>query len=307
VADEIGPGWLPAMCLMAEVEIHLAGNDLLRAEQCARDMVATASHFGHERMAADGHLMVARILERRGLVAEALREMHRLQQRQQRALADRTESRQFVVGWRLALRDEQQRVRRLERSSRRLAARHRQLERLTMEDALTGALNRRGIEQEGEALVGSGAVLTVAMIDVDDFKRVNDTCSHAAGDAVLRMLAQAMQVQTRAGDVVGRLAGDEFVILFPSTHLAEATTVCERLSAAIARCAWDTVAPGAAVSVSIGLAEHEPGESLASTLARSDAQMYAAKRRRKTRRVRERTAAAPARDGASAATERASG
>ena len=109
-------------------------------------------------------------------------------------------------------------------------------EELATRDPLTGLLNRRAFSQKlNEALEKchtTGRSLTYVLIDVDDFKRINDTHGHAQGDAVLQHLAQTLVRSSRADDVVGRYAGDEFVVLLPNIDPGEiARVLVGRLSA----------------------------------------------------------------------------
>ncbi len=107
-------------------------------------------------------------------------------------------------------------------------------EELATRDPLTGLLNRRAFSQKlAEALqAGSseGRSLTYVLIDVDDFKRINDTRGHAHGDAVLQHLAQTLTRSSRAGDIVGRYAGDEFVVLLPNIDVEISRVLVGRLS-----------------------------------------------------------------------------
>jgi diguanylate cyclase (GGDEF)-like protein/PAS domain S-box-containing protein len=147
-------------------------------------------------------------------------------------------------------------------------------------DHLTGLLNR------GEALSRLGAlldgaedegVLAVAYLDLDVFKQINDSHGHAAGDELLRATARRIEACVRADDVVGRIGGDELLVVLTGLPSVDAAlVVAEKLRA----CAREPVdLPGRTISstVSVGLAVAHPGESLDSLLARSDKAMYRAK------------------------------
>ena len=126
------------------------------------------------------------------------------------------------------------------------------------------------------------------MLDVDFFKKVNDTYGHAAGDAVLRELAARLARNVRGFDLVARFGGEEFVVVMPETTLPIATMVAERLRAAIAD---KTVAIGDAgreiqVSISIGIAvTQERGDNASALLERADEALYEAKGRGRNRAV----------------------
>jgi diguanylate cyclase (GGDEF)-like protein len=140
------------------------------------------------------------------------------------------------------------------------------LRRAAGTDALTGVANRRAWEEGAERLLAaagrSGAPLTVAVLDLDGFKAVNDTGGHAAGDALLRALAAAWRSELRRSDLLGRVGGDEFALCLPGSDAAATADLLRRLRAASAG-AW-----------SAGTATARPGETLAEVLARADAALY---------------------------------
>lgn len=145
-------------------------------------------------------------------------------------------------------------------------------------DALTGVRNRRHFDEVYQQEVARsrryGTPLTVAMLDIDSFKQINDRFGHRAGDAVLVAVGEVLR-NGRSTDISARYGGDEFVILMPNTDLSGATAVAER----IRRAARDIILPGIAergVELSIGLADSSEGyEDL---LDRADTRMYLVKR-----------------------------
>lgn len=159
-----------------------------------------------------------------------------------------------------------------------------------MHDPLTGALNRRAFALLAEKQVAqaarTGRPLAVLMMDLDHFKRINDTLGHSGGDATLcRFVAVAGDV-LRAEDVLCRFGGEEFVALLPHAEAAQAVAAAERLRLAF-------TATGA--TVSIGVASLRPGEDLEDLLRRADAALYDAKRAGRDRtHLSEEVAAAPA-------------
>lgn len=163
------------------------------------------------------------------------------------------------------------------------------LRRSGFTDVLTGWNNRRYLQVRlGEELARArrdATTLTCLMLDIDHFKRVNDTCGHAAGDEVLREIAQRIESQVRASDVAARYGGEEFVILLPNTDTASGELLAERIRAEIGSMPIDIgKQESVAVTVSIGIACAAPpqsdpdlkttGESL---IARADVALYAAK------------------------------
>lgn len=142
-------------------------------------------------------------------------------------------------------------------------------------DALTGLPRRAAAERRLAELLAdagtSGVPLAVAFIDLDGFKRVNDTRGHAEGDRVLRLAAQAMASAVRAGDLLARWGGDEFLLVMPGADMAAAESAVARLRAAAAGVA----------ELSAGVAVLRPGDTIDSLVARADRAMYADKARRK--------------------------
>lgn len=170
--------------------------------------------------------------------------------------------------------EEKVRVRTLE-----LEAANRALDLQARTDALTGLLNRRGFETQMAFALAlarrSGRPLSLITIDVDHFKRVNDTYGHEAGDEVLRRLARTLEVRLRNSDVVARLGGEEFVALLPDTDLAGAQAIAQSLVAAMAGQQDPVVG---LITVSAGVASmrslQDNGTDL---LRRGDAALYEAK------------------------------
>ena len=150
-------------------------------------------------------------------------------------------------------------------------------------DGLTGLWNRDRFRDElDQTLAGCDTGTAVLFIDLDDFKDVNDSYGHSAGDDLLRVVATAIARCTRDGDGAARLGGDEFAILLcERAHTAEVVAVAERVAEAVRREAMST--HGATVSLSIGIAQ-QVHDSTAETLLRdADLAMYAAKRSGKNR------------------------
>ena len=149
-----------------------------------------------------------------------------------------------------------------EQKSRLLA----QLERQTYEDALTGLANRRyldlRLDEEFQRARRHHRPLALAIADLDHFKRVNDTWSHAVGDDVLRALARILREQIRHTDLVARFGGEEFVLVLTETDRDAALAACEKLRAAVEHFDWNAIHPGLAVTISIGVAAETEFKSL---------------------------------------------
>ncbi len=164
----------------------------------------------------------------------------------------------------------------------RALARRRSLADLALRDELTGAPNRRAVTAYAQAQFEQaqrlGVPLTLALIDLDHFKRVNDTLGHAAGDAVLRALAEAAQGVLRGQDRLGRWGGEEWLLVMPGTAAAEVPAVFERLRSRFAATAADGIAGAHGCTFSMGAASLAPQTgSLETLVAECDRQLYRAK------------------------------
>ena len=149
-------------------------------------------------------------------------------------------------------------------------------------DELTGLPNRRALEERLEGELSRGArhhfKTTIALIDVDRFKLINDSLGHAGGDRYLQMIARLLQKHVRALDLVGRYGGDEFLVILTMTTAAESLTFVNRLQPALQELTSQHP-EFATATLSFGLAESpRHGRTLAALLAAADAALYAAKR-----------------------------
>jgi diguanylate cyclase (GGDEF)-like protein len=152
---------------------------------------------------------------------------------------------------------------------------------LAIRDELTGSHNRRHliglIEQERERVLRGTTPFCVCLLDIDFFKRINDTYGHAAGDAVLRQFAHTVQKQIRDTDAFGRYGGEEFLLMLPTTSLEDAMSFAERVRQNVERLAFHDVSEELKVSVSIGVAQFRNGETIGQTVSRADEALYTAK------------------------------
>lgn len=159
-----------------------------------------------------------------------------------------------------------------------------ELASMVMTDPLTECLNRRGFDQALEQTVARaerrGGYLAVLAIDIDHFKAINDSIGHLAGDAVLRDLAGVLTRSSRGGDIVGRVGGEEFVILLPDADMEMAGVVAERVRESVRRHAFKTGRGGITVTVSLGVACEQVTDAHAGRAlrARADEALYVAKR-----------------------------
>jgi diguanylate cyclase (GGDEF)-like protein len=168
-----------------------------------------------------------------------------------------------------------QRARDLEQSRSRL-------ERLALEDELTGLANRRAFTKEFEHWCGRarGGTLRFGLVvaDVDDFKQINDRYSHLTGDAVLRQMGHVIRANLRDTDFAARLGGDEFALLVADSEGGAAVAVVERLLDAVRNWSWTDLGDNLAVTVSVGLCESTSFNDSSELVRRADEALYAAKR-----------------------------
>lgn len=157
----------------------------------------------------------------------------------------------------------------------------RQIQRLIEIDVLTGLLNRRGFEERLRRLLqrGGGQPPVLALLDVDHFKRINDTHGHAVGDAVLSAIGERLRDTLRPLDLAVRLGGEEFAVIWAQPEPGGEARLGERLREVVGAQAFTTAAGALAVTVSVGVARaraaSEPPEAL---FSRADAALYRAKR-----------------------------
>lgn len=154
------------------------------------------------------------------------------------------------------------------------------LESQSFEDLVSGALNRRGIEQKLAIELGSAKrtrmAPSIALIDLDHFKAINDTQGHAAGDKALREVAHAISSRLRDYDYLGRYGGDEFLLVLPQVNYQDTLKIVERIQQAIR--SLPQPRPELPITLSIGITQAVPFEPAEAILARADAALYEAKR-----------------------------
>lgn len=186
-----------------------------------------------------------------------------------------------VVGMFMDVTDRVEALGQLEQARKAAETEARNAAILAETDQLTGLANRRKILNDLRSEIARaeafGEPLTIAVLDVDHFKAINDTLGHAAGDEVLTRLGRIFTRSLRGSDRVGRIGGEEFVLILPGTTAAAATPLAERLRADIAELAWPE-AGLEKVTVSIGVAGHSSGLDDRALMLAADLALYSAKR-----------------------------
>lgn len=256
---------------------HLwSAGDLERACEALTKCQAICEGDRFLQLAWPAHELRSRIAEQRGEVATALASL-RTAWSIRAALAEARSAERVRL---LELHAEAEKSR-LE--AEQAEGRSRRLEALAYRDTLTGLANRRSLGERLESEVARarrrGRPLLVAMVDVDFFKRINDTMGHGAGDDVLATLGDRLEKALRREDVVGRWGGEEFCVICPETDAAAGEVVLRRLVTAVKTTPMQTRAGAVDVTVSVGAtlirATDHDGNDL---LGRADEALYAAKR-----------------------------
>lgn len=169
----------------------------------------------------------------------------------------------------------------LSTSRRNLAAALARMETIAIRDELTGLYNRRylmdTLERETARGQRGGSSFAICLLDIDHFKSVNDTYGHPAGDEVLRTVASTAEGSKRAVDIIGRLGGEEFLLVLPETDQKGAMECAERIRRAIGECAFTGLPADRRVTVTTGIAISGKDESPTALLARADGALYAGK------------------------------
>lgn len=186
-----------------------------------------------------------------------------------------------------------------------LLERARELERVALIDALTGIGNRRYCEQQIrgsiEDLHRNGTPFGIVLWDIDNFKSINDRYGHACGDAVLRMVGQSLASNLRSFDFAGRWGGEEFIVLFHNSTAAGGERIARRLRVLVQRSFVVWEGERVAVTVSGGVAQARPNETVDSLFNRADRLLYQAKAAGKNRFASDRGMEGPALGGCTAA------
>ena len=268
--------WLDALVKWGLAELAWMGGEWPGAETALNDMKTCAVAVEHEKLACLAHLLLVQVYELQGNTAMAMLEGRALRSREHHMARESISSRETVAKWQLGARQSESHL-------KQALVESKQFERWSLEDALTGIANRRAFEIAlADRLAGAVAnsrPLTVAMIDIDRFKSVNDGYSHQVGDHVLKAVASLLASCVRERDFAARLAGDEFVVLFSDADAAMAGQLVTRIQCAVSAFDWNAIAPGLDVSISVGLSQAVAGDTVDSIVHRSDKSMYLQKAR----------------------------
>lgn len=184
------------------------------------------------------------------------------------------------------VRELKERLANVERANLDLTLKNRALSEISARDSLTGLYNRwyvmEKIDSEMNRSIRHGSPVSLIMLDIDHFKRVNDSFGHSAGDRVLRSVGQVLRDSCRVYDVAGRYGGEEFCIVLPETRVGNTSVVAERIRERLAASRFEVGADSVVVTASIGIAgidssEVEGAVSSSTLIDRADQALYSAK------------------------------
>lgn len=277
----------------SQAELHLARGHSVEATRLLNALLAEPGNTQQVATALRAHYGLYLALRAADQPAAALRALENFRRiENQQALRHLKARSEFMV---TRLEADESKRKGLERAygiAHAHASRAVALERMAHEDELTGLGNRRSLDQNLPDMLNAAQLshktMTVVVLDLDHFKRVNDAFGHAVGDKVLVQIAKILGDQTRVDDLVTRTGGEEFVLALPGMSQTDAFDMCERLRLRVSDFQWGTIAPNLAVTLSAGIA-CAPAYDAAALLERADLAMYRAKKA-----GRNRVAVAPA-------------
>ncbi len=207
----------------------------------------------------------------------------------QRMEEHRSEEQKLIAEQEQQMKELKERLKEMEEETEQLRTQVREERHQAFTDALTGLPNRfayeERLEQEYERWKRYQSPLSLIVIDVDHFKRINDTYGHQAGDKALRIIARELSVSTRKTDFIGRYGGEEIVILMPETSADAALAAAEKLRKKIEECGFHFREKKVTITVSCGISEYRQGDTPESAFERADQALYEAKRSGRNRCV----------------------
>lgn len=284
---EMGNRLSEEMSLRLLGKLHLDRGEHASAVARLHEALALAEALQRVECQWLSHEMLSQAHEKLGDAVLALRHFKRFHALQSQVISERNErrGRAFALQYQTELvkaEAEAQRLRAaaLEHNNRELQNEARKLSEATYEDPLTGLYNRRQLDAAMQAelcLRDAAHPYSIAMVDIDFFKRVNDNFSHQTGDQVLREVAVVLRQSCRQGDMAIRYGGEEFALVFIEASAAQASRVCERIRKAVQEHGWSSIHPDLSVTVSIGIADNGDATEPGAILALADKRLYAAK------------------------------
>ena len=277
-------GWL-----LLNLGKMLLTTDARRAEALLERGFAVLEEVGTLEGVAEAHEALAAHFEDRGEYAKALTHHRSYAKLEIKTLEDINEKRTEALSVKFELERLQQEREIYQLKNVELAQAVKKLEELSSRDSLTGLHNRRYLDAHlsrtlTEAQLGKQP-LSVVLADIDNFKQVNDTFSHATGDEVIKRVARLLSEHTWESDVVARYGGEEFLLVLKETSLSKAKEVAEKLRRKVESYPWYELHPELAITLSMGLCSDVSLGDHEKMLSRADDNLYKAKRSGKNRVV----------------------
>lgn len=271
-------------------QLQALDSELLGVDKQGGDMIASNISFGesvqgdmsdlqaHVVAATDLDELKLTISERIALIEERLR-LHRQEEESREE-----QFKQDIGGLQIKLAE-------VEKETTALKQTVIEARKKAFKDALTGLNNRHAfdtrLDEEFSRWSRYGHPMSLIIIDIDDFKKVNDTYGHKAGDKVLKVVGQHLSQQVRKADFPARYGGEEFVVLLPEVPIDSAWQVAEKIRGAISQKGFHSGGVSVTITVSAGVAEFKQGDTTESVFNRADAALYHAKGTGKNRSCKE--------------------
>jgi diguanylate cyclase (GGDEF)-like protein len=237
-------------------------------------LLADPAHQGHPL-----HSALTELLERNRTQLQRMEKIIRISDRYQSLFHEHVS--ELARRYDRQVRSLSRSVRQAEQYRRDLEQRNEVLQLSATHDLLTGVPNRRLISErcraEDARTSRYGSTYSLALIDVDNFKSINDAYGHTIGDLVLVELAAVLKSCVREFDLCARWGGEEFLVLFVDTGLESAEIVAQRILSMVRQLRIEADGDVISLTVSVGLAEHDPSESYINTFTRADQALYGAK------------------------------
>ena len=289
IAQQVGAQRLIGCYLVVRGEIQLRRNELPPAIASLEAGLTMLQERNLKLNIAETHQLLSEAYETQGDFSTALahyKQFHRIEGEVRNEIA---EQRTRTIAMRFEVEKSQQqaeleRLRAIElsESNHKLQRQSEFLERLSREDGLTGLTNRRSLDERLAEYYAISRVehrsLTVALMDIDHFKSVNDRFSHQMGDQVLQRVGEILGTCCRESDIAARYGGEEFALVLPNLTLEQSLIVCERVRQTVQNYDWSTLHLDLRVTLSIGLATLTPLlDSPEALIHRADEHLYEAK------------------------------
>jgi diguanylate cyclase (GGDEF)-like protein len=281
LAQSAGYPWVELQARISLGVLEQRQGRYLEAKIMLEQALKRAEELGFQEQISRIHFNLSEVLESLGDYQKALQHHRRFYELDLTVRSEAASKRVEALTVRFQVERAQLEAQLQRERSEALVALNQQLEHQALTDPLTGLANRRAFTEHYKrtfaAAKESGSALSVVMIDLDHFKRVNDQFSHAVGDDVLKAFAKILQEHCRATDLAARYGGEEFVLLMPGVEARATFNACERLRVATQTFDWSKIQAGLQVTASFGFGDVLQALDHVALLEMADQQLYSAK------------------------------